>query len=352
MKNELFKGRGASIQPKNPYSKTDTVQEYLEGIDEPAITEKPATEYLFIHAKSALSKNDSPDLRLSYSVNPYSGCEHGCIYCYARNSHQYWGFDAGLGFETKILVKSNIVEQLEKEFESKRYKPQPIMLSGNTDCYQPLERKFQLTRGILKLCLEYSHPISIVTKNALIERDADVLRQLANKRLVHVYFSINHLDRELKLKMEPRTATAEKKLELIEKFSGYGIPCGVMVAPIIPGLNLSDIHKIIRLAGEAGALAAGYTVVRLNGTIKEIFENWLKENFPDRYSKVMHQVASLHGGRANDSEWGRRIKGTGPLAITIEKLFRTSVKKYLKDREMPDFDMTVFKSRGQLGLFG
>lgn len=352
MKNELLKGRGASIKPKNPFSKVGTVQEHLEGIDEPQIIEKPITTHLFIHAKSALSKNESPDLRLQYSINPYLGCEHGCIYCYARNSHQYWGYDAGLGFETKILVKRNIVQQLKREFDVNTYKPHPIMLSGNTDCYQPLEKKFELTRGILKLCLEYNQPVSIVTKNALIERDRELLQELAAKRLVHVYFSINHLDGELKLKMEPRTATAERKLNLIEKFTHHGIPCGIMVAPIIPGLNLSDINNIIRLAAGAGALAAGYTVVRVNGTIKEIFENWLKENYPERYSKVMNQVASLHGGRVNDSEWGRRIKGNGPLATAIEKLFRASVSTYLKNRKMPDFDLSGFKKRGQLDLFG
>jgi len=238
---DVFKGRGSRISPKNPYIKREEVIQHAEGIDEEKYLDKPLTKYFTENPVNALSKNDSPDLPLNYSVNPYQGCEHGCIYCYARNSHQYWGFDAGLGFETNIVVKHNIAEVLKKQFLNINYKPQPIMLSGNTDCYQPAEKKFGLTRKILELCLKVGHPVSIITKNSLIQRDEDLLVKLAQKKLVHVYFSINHLDNELKAVLEPRTATAAKKLALIRQFSGLGIPCGVMVAPIIPGLKSNDI---------------------------------------------------------------------------------------------------------------
>jgi DNA repair photolyase len=314
--------------------------------------ENPATKFISVGTKSALSINDSPDLPLNYSVNPYQGCEHGCIYCYARNSHQYWGYDSGLGFETNILVKENIVQQLKSQFDKKKYKPQTIMLSGNTDCYQPAESKYQLTRKILKLCLEYKHPISVITKNSLIERDMDILQALAEKKLVHVYFSINHLDNDLKLLLEPRTAVAKKKIDLIKKFSQKSIPCGTMVAPIIPGINVDAIPEIIKMVAAAGALKVGYTVVRLNGQVKELFKVWLDQHFPDRSNKVMHQIEALHGGKSNDTEWDRRIKGDGVLAKTIANLVQLSIKKHLPaGSKMPAYDFSQFKSNGQLKLF-
>lgn len=348
---DVFKGRGSRISPKNPYIKREEVIQHAEGIDEEKYLDKPLTKYFTENPVNALSKNDSPDLPLNYSVNPYQGCEHGCIYCYARNSHQYWGFDAGLGFETNIVVKHNIAEVLKKQFLNINYKPQPIMLSGNTDCYQPAEKKFGLTRKILELCLKVGHPVSIITKNSLIQRDEDLLVKLAQKKLVHVYFSINHMDNELKAVLEPRTATAAKKLALIRRFSDLGIPCGVMVAPIIPGLNSNDIAKIIQLAADAGALRAGYTVVRLNGSIKEIFTDWLYLHFPDRADKVIHQIEELHGGKVNDTDWGRRIKGEGAIANMIQQIFNASVAKHMKGVEMPGFDLSHFMPTGQTKLF-
>ncbi len=351
MKEDYLKGRGAKIRPKNEFLKTEEVYEHVEGLDEPQWTQKPITKYLATSAKNALSKNDSPDLPLSYSVNPYQGCEHGCVYCYARNSHQYWGYDAGLGFETTILVKHDIVAQLSKSFDNHRYKVQPIMLSGNTDCYQPAERKFELTRKILNLCLVYGQPLSVITKNTLIERDLDLLQALAKRNLVHVYFSINHLDPKLKVLLEPRTATAAKKIRLIEKFECAGVPCGIMVAPIIPGINTEDIASIIKQAAQAGARKAGYTVVRLNGKVKQVFQDWLENNFPERVGKVMHQIESLHGGKVNDTEWGRRIKGEGPMALWINQVFNHAVKKHMEGRSMPNYDMSQFMSARQTKLF-
>jgi DNA repair photolyase len=351
MDDKLLKGRGARIRPKNRFLATEQVVEFIEGVDEPALTSKPATSYIPIQVKQAISKNDSPDLPLNYSVNPYQGCEHGCIYCYARNSHQYWGYDAGLGFETQILVKKDIVRQLQAAFDKKGYNPQALMLSGNTDCYQPAERIFKLTRGILELCLTYRHPVSVITKNSLIYRDMDIIQQLADYNLIHVYFSINHLEASLKSLLEPRTATIEKKLQVIRNFSEAGIPCGVMIAPIIPSINSDAIPTIMRLAGEAGVRKAGYTIVRLNGQVKEIFRDWLREHFPEREAKVMHQIAACHGGQENDTEWGRRIKGAGPIAEAIRQMFHMAEKKYLSGRAMPEYDYSKFRSKGQLNLF-
>ena len=352
MDHDLLKGRGARISPKNSFSSTDHLVEFIEGVDEPVLDSRPATKYTPTQVKQAISKNDSPDLPLNYSVNPYQGCEHGCVYCYARNSHQYWGYDAGLGFETQILVKKDIVQQLQKAFDKKGYEPQTLMLSGNTDCYQPAERTFELTRGILNLCLSYRHPVSVITKNTLILRDKDLLTQLAERRLVHVYFSINHLDVSLKSILEPRTATAEKKLGVMRHFSEGGIPCGVMIAPIIPSINSDAISCIMRMAGESGARKAGYTIVRLNGQVKEIFRNWLQHHYPDRAEKVMHQISACHGGQENDTEWGRRIKGAGPIADTIRQVFHLAEKKYLSGRAMPEYDFSNFRGSGQLNLFG
>ncbi|KEO73968.1 PA0069 family radical SAM protein [Anditalea andensis] len=351
MEDNKFKGRGSHIHPHNPFIKRAEVTEHLEGIDEEKYVAHPSSKFHFEDVTSALSKNSSPDLALNYSINPYQGCEHGCIYCYARNSHTYWGFDAGLGFETNIVVRKNIAVMLGKQFQKQNHQVLPIMLSGNTDCYQPAEKKFQLTRQILKTCLDYRHPISIITKNTLVERDADLLVQLSALHLVHVYFSINHLDTSLKNVLEPRTATAEKKLKLIRSFTDLGIPVGIMVAPIIPGLNNQDITSIIQKAAESGALTAGYTVIRLNGQIKEVFEDWLTKNFPERKEKVLHQIASMHGGKVNDTEWGRRIKGEGPIADIIKGLFTQAKKKYLSDRNMPEYNLQAFRPSGQLNIF-
>ncbi|MCC5938889.1 MAG: PA0069 family radical SAM protein [Lunatimonas sp.] len=351
MNRHLTKGRGAGYSPPNKFQQSELVQEFIEGLDEEILTEKPATKFIEVQVKNPLSKNDSPDLLLNYSVNPYQGCEHGCIYCYARNSHQYWGYDSGLGFETTILVKKDIVQTLKKTFECISYKPQVILLSGNTDCYQPAERTYRLTRGILEACLAYRHPVSIITKNVLIKRDMDLLVELAKHRLVHVYFSINHLDPSLKSMLEPRTASAAKKLTLLADFSAHGIPCGIMVAPIIPGINLQDMTSIVQQSADAGALKAGYTVVRLNGQLGDLFRDWLERYFPDRASKVLNQIQSLHGGSLNDANWGRRMKGEGTMAELIRQMFQAASTKYLSNRTMPDYDFSAFRGNGQLSLF-
>ncbi|EON78209.1 Radical SAM domain protein [Lunatimonas lonarensis] len=351
MNPEFLKGRAAGYAPSNLFLKQHVVQEFPEGLDEELISGRPKTEFIIVGTVNPLSKNDSPDLRLNYSVNPYQGCEHGCIYCYARNSHTYWGYDAGLGFETTILVKQGIDKALEKAFRRKDYQPATILLSGNTDCYQPAEKKFQLTRRVLETCLAFRHPVSIITKNVLVRRDIDLLEEMAGHRLVHIYFSINHVDDGLKSLLEPRTATADRKFKLMAEFSAKGIPCGVMVAPIIPGINMQDIDQIIAKSAAAGALGAGYTVVRLNGQLEELFREWLQRHFPDRVTKVINQIRELHGGSVNDSVWGRRMKGEGVLAQVIQQLFTRAVSRHLPGRTMPDYDFTQFVRGGQLNLF-
>ncbi|WP_226389315.1 PA0069 family radical SAM protein [Penaeicola halotolerans] len=351
MENDLLKGRGAQINPHNPYHSQRLVQDHVEGIDEEILLDKPSTSYFLETPKTVLSKNTSPDLALTYSVNPYQGCEHGCTYCYARNSHQYWGFDAGLDFETKIMVKPKVAQQLSMTFSQKAYKPMPIMLSGNTDCYQPAERKFRLTREILQVMLDFRHPVSVITKNSLIARDQDILEALAKENLVHVYFSINSMNEELRRNMEPRTASALKKIQLIREFTAAGIPVGIMIAPLIPSLNSHEIPSIMKEAAAAGAQEAGYTVVRLNGTIAEVFENWLREKYPARADKVLNQIKELHDGQLNDSEWGRRMKGKGAIATEINSLFHLMKHKFMAGRSMPAYDMSKFRRGGNYQLF-
>jgi DNA repair photolyase len=284
-------------------------------------------------------------------MNPYQGCEHGCIYCYARNSHEYWGFSAGLDFESKIIVKKNAPELLERCLLNPNWQPVPISVSGNTDCYQPLERKFEITRKILKVFVRYRHPVGMITKNSLILRDLDLLTDLAHDNLVHVYISITTMDEGLRRVMEPRTASAVKRLKTVEALAKANVPVGVMNAPIIPGLNHHEIPEILKAAADHGALGAGMTVVRLNGSIGKIFEDWLRKNFPDRFDKVWNQICDMHGGNVNDSQWGRRMTGDGNFADTIHQLFRVSRKKFFGDRTLPPIDLTKFRRRGNLSLF-
>lgn len=348
--NPYFKGRGSQVKTANPFLKQQYVEEHEEGLDE-SLQQQPHTQIFKENPKNIVSKVDSPDMGRVYSINPYQGCEHGCIYCYARNSHQYWGYSAGLDFESKIIIKENAATLLEKEFQKKSWELQPIMISGNTDCYQPLERKYKLTRQLLQVMMNYAHPAGIITKNSLILRDLDILQEMASQQLIHVYFSINTLNEALRSKMEPRTASARKKLQAMEQLSLKGIPVGVMAAPVIPGLNDHEIPEIIRQAADYGACAAGYTVVRLNGNIGALFKDWLEKNYPDSFNKVWNGISSLHGGKVNDSQWGRRMRGEGVLSTTIAQLFHLAKKKYLSGRSMPAYNFGAFKRGGQYKLF-
>jgi DNA repair photolyase len=353
--NSYIKGRGAQVNVHNKFEKRQYSWDETEPLayDEDLPEEQHKTEYIVVYPKTILNKVDSPDLGMVYSMNPYQGCEHGCIYCYARNTHEYWGYSAGHDFESKILVKPNAPELLRKAFENKNWTPEPIMFSGNTDCYQPAERKWGITRKLLEVFLEYKHPVGMITKNALILRDKDLLQQLAEMNLISVSVSITSLNESLRQKMEPRTTTANQRLRVVEELSKIGVPVNVMVAPIVPGLNDHEIPDIIEAAAERGAKSAGYTIVRLNGAIGEIFTDWVKKTFPDRANKVLKLIASCHGGTLNDSRWGTRMKGEGQIAITINNFFKIAKHKYLGGREWPDADTTLFQrpQKGQLKLF-
>jgi DNA repair photolyase len=350
VEDDYFKGRGAQIKSENKFLKAQYVTDHIEGLDEPLL-ENPKTQIFEETAKKILNRVDSPDLGFGYSMNPYQGCEHGCIYCYARNTHEYYGFSAGLDFESKIIVKKNAARLLEQELLKPNWNAVPIMLSGNTDCYQPQEKKFEITRSMLKVLAQYRHPVSIISKNSLVLRDLDILQDLAADNLVHVYISITSLNEELRRTMEPRTASSIKRLKTVEELAKAKIPVGIMNAPIIPGLNHHEIPAILKVASEHGALNAGMTIVRLNGSIGKIFEDWLQKNFPDRFEKVWNQICSLHGGNVNDSQYGRRMSGEGNIADVIHQLFRTSKKKYFGGKSLPAYDLTKFRKGGMMSLF-
>ncbi|WP_207431971.1 PA0069 family radical SAM protein [Sabulibacter ruber] len=349
---DLVKGRGAQYNPANPFLKNEYVVEHLEGLDEPW-EQNSKTQFFQENPKTLVNEINSPDLGQGYSMNPYQGCEHGCIYCYARNTHTYWGFGAGLDFEQKIIVKENAPEVLKTQLEHPNWVVRPIMLAGNTDCYQPIEAKKKITRRLLEVLLQYRHPVSIITKNALVLRDLDLLTELHKHRLVHVNISVTTLDESLRQKMEPRTATGARRLQVVRDLSQAGIPVNVMVAPIIPGLNDHEIPAILEASAAAGALSAAYTIVRLNGAVGETFEDWVHKAYPDRANKVLNQIKACHGGTLNDSQFGRRMTGEGQWAETIKALFKVAKHKHFKGRQMPPYDLTAFTPRSgkQLSMF-
>jgi DNA repair photolyase len=347
MADDYFKGRGSQIKSGNKFLKAQYVTDHIEGLDEPLL-ENPKTQIFQETPKKILNRVDSPDLGFGYSMNPYQGCEHGCVYCYARNTHEYYGFSAGLDFESKIIVKKNAARLLEQELLKPSWNAVPIMLSGNTDCYQPQEKKFKITRDMLKVLAQYRHPVSIISKNSLVLRDLDILQDLAVDNLVHVYISITTLDEELRRALEPRTVSGIKRLKTVEALAKANVPVGIMNAPIIPGLNHHEIPAILNAASEHGALNAGMTIVRLNGSISILFEDWLRKNFPDRFDKVWNQICSLHDGNVNDSQFGRRMRGEGNIADAIHQLFRSSKKKYFTGKSMPVYDLTKFRKGGMM----
>jgi DNA repair photolyase len=345
--DNYFRGRGAQVNVHNRFLERAYVQEHMEVIDEELLSREGKTQYYYESPKKIVNKVESPDVGPALSMNPYQGCEHGCIYCYARNTHEYWGFSAGLDFERKIIIKKNAAETLEKQLMSRNWKVEPIMLAGNTDCYQPVERHMKITRSMLEVLLKFKHPVGLITKNALILRDIDLLSELGKKRLAHVMVSITSLREELRQKMEPRTATAKQRLKVVEELNKAGVPCGVMTAPIVPGLNSDEIPALIKAAADHGAVTAGYTMVRLNGAIAQIFTDWVHKNFPDAAEKVLNQIKEVHGGNLNDSVYGRRMRGEGQIAMAIRALFKNSVKRYLEGRDTFEYDLTLFSRPGE-----
>lgn len=351
--SERIHGRGAQYNSANRFSRLRPVTDFIEGLDE-APSGPGKTEVFFENPRKILNEVDSPDIGIARSLNPYQGCEHGCIYCYARNSHEYWGWSAGIDFEQKIIVKPSAPDLLKKELRRKSYVVKPVMLSGNTDCYQPLERIYKITRRLLEVFWEHKHPVSVITKNSLILRDTDILARLASERLVKVTISITSLDESLRQKLEPRTASARKRLETVRALSQAGIPVGILIGPVIPGLNNQEIPAILKAAAEHGAASAGYIMVRLNGQIGALFTDWVHKQFPDRADKILNQIREIHGGQLNDSRFGVRMKGEGVLAESIASLFHLHHKKYFAGSQSQPLDTSRFianPENRQLSLF-
>jgi DNA repair photolyase len=311
------------------------------------------TQFFKDHSQTVISRNDSPDVGFQASLNPYRGCEHGCIYCYARPTHEYLGFSAGLDFESKIMVKEDAPELLRRELSSPKWQPQVIFMSGVTDCYQPAERKLKLTRRCLEVLAGFRNPVFIVTKNQLVTRDIDVLSELARHQAVSVWLSITTLDSELRKVMEPRTSPPLARLAAIRELANAGISVGVNVAPIIPGLTDHEMPAILKAAAEAGATSAGYTVVRLPYAVAPLFEKWLTTHFPDRKEKVLNRLRAMRGGKLYDAQWGKRFSGEGIFAEQIAQMFEVARRKEGIPSDGAELSTAAFRRAGgtQLSLF-
>lgn len=348
----MLKGRGAQIHTNNKFLQNTYDKFHIEGIDCFEL-ENPKTTFIPTPAKTLVHKVESPDVGMVYSANPYQGCEHGCIYCYARNSHEYWDYDAGLDFETKILIKNNAPLLFKTFISKKNWDFTPIHLSGNTDCYQPAERKFKLTRQILELALKYNQPVSIITKNSLILRDLDILKKLAEKNLINVVVSLTSLNEETRKNIEPRTVTAIQRLRIIEILAENNIPVGVNIAPIIPGLTDHEIPKLLEVASIHGAKWANYIILRLNGKIGDIFYNWLETKYVDRKDKIWNAIKSCHDGNVNNSIFGQRMKGSGKIAEIINTNFKLHCRKFNLSNTPPALQTNhkIDIKKTQLSLF-
>ena len=351
-----IKGRGAQQNVHNRfmqdvYETRADFLEYcrLEGED----ADNNRTQYIPVFPKTIVNKVTSPDIGMSHSMNPYQGCEHGCIYCYARNSHEFWGYSAGLDFERKILFKRDTAKLLEAKIKHKNWKAETIVLSGNTDCYQPAEKKFQLTRACLEVFLKYRHPVGIITKNALVLRDLDLLKELAQDRLVGVNISVTTLSEQTRRILEPRTVSIKKRLETIRILSENNIPVTAMLAPIIPGINSHEIMSLAKAVSDHGACSVAFTVVRLNGAIGQLFTDWIHKTLPYKADKVLNQIASCHGGKLNDSRFGIRGKGDGKIATQLHDLMRLARHTYFKGKSFPGLNTDLHEQykTGQMKLF-
>lgn len=335
---QVIKGRGAQQNTSNRFFHEvhEIRDDFLEFCSlEGEAADNNRTQYIPIFPKTIVNEVKSPDVGMQYSMNPYQGCEHGCIYCYARNSHEYWGYSAGLDFERKILIKKDAPKLLEQKLKSKTWKACTIVLSGNTDCYQPAEQKYKITRECLEVFLKYRHPVGIITKNSLILRDLDLLKELNKYRLVGVNISVTSLNEEIRRVLEPRTASIKKRLNTIEVLSQNEIPVNAMLAPIIPGINSHELMDLAKTVSENGARSFAFTMVRLNGAIGRIFTDWIKKTMPNKAEKVLHQIAACHGGILNDSRFGKRMKGDGKIASHIHDMARLAKIKYFKDKQFP-----------------
>ncbi len=342
-------GRGAA---DNPINRFETIARIPLPDYDP--TEDPAPETQFFHdrSKAILSKNDSPDIPFDYGLNPYRGCEHGCVYCYARPTHEYLGFSAGLDFETKIMVKTDAPELLRKQFLAKSWVPQVVGIGTVTDAYQPIERRMKITRQCLEVFAEFRNPVGLVTKNALVSRDADLLSELAKFGAAHAFVSVTTLDPELARIMEPRASAPAARLRAIRELRDAGVPVGAMLAPMIPGLNDHEAPAILKAVAEAGAMSAYYVVLRLPLGVKDLFADWLARHFPERVDKVLGRIRDTRGGELNDSRFGSRMRGEGLWAETFNQLFRVTRAKVGLADSMPRLSAEHFRRPGeQLKLF-
>jgi len=317
-----IKGRGAADNPQGRFEKLTRSHE-VESDVEP----KPRTVVTLQQARSIIARNDSPDIPFTQSINPYQGCEHGCIYCYARPSHAYLGLSPGLDFETKLFAKTNAAELLREELSQPNYRCEVISLGANTDPYQPIEREHRITRSILEVLWEFRNPVGIVTKGSLIERDLDLLGPMAREKLVHVFISVGSLDSEIARTLEPRAAAPYRRIETVRRLSAAGVPVGVLVAPIIPFLNDKDMEGVLEAASHAGATMAGYTLIRLPWEVGELFKNWLERHHPLKAEHVMARIRDMRGGRENDPRFGSRMRGEGQFAELLRNRFAIACRR-------------------------
>jgi DNA repair photolyase len=341
-----MKGRGTDVAPPNRYERMHVE---LEPDDDNPPAEKVATVYYRDASRTILAANQSPDVGFRWSLNPYRGCLHGCVYCYARPSHEQLGFNAGIDFETRIMVKPDAPELLRKTFLAPRWQPELVSLSGNTDCYQPVERTLGITRRCLEVFAEFRNPVGVITKSALVARDADLLADLARHGAAHVFSSITTLDPDLAGRLEPRTARPHRRLDAVATLAAAGVPVAVMIGPVIPGLNDEEIPRILEAARKAGAQSAAWVLVRLAAPLDLLFERWLEEHFPERKSRVLNRIRDTRGGRITDSTWFQRQRGRGAYAEQIASLFEVAARKHGLDRPLPPLRSDAFRRPPQAG---
>jgi DNA repair photolyase len=334
-----FHGRGATDNPRNRFLPIAVERDAWTLAEDPA----PDTVLLRDASRSVLATNDSPDVGFDVSLNPYRGCETGCAYCYARPTHEYLGFSAGLDFETRILVKQDAADLLRDELMNPRWKPQPIAMSGVTDAWQPAERRLGITRACLEVLTEFRNPVVVVTKSHLVTRDVDLLGELARHRAAKVNLSVTTLDRELARKLEPRAATPDRRLGAIRKLSDAGVPTGVIIGPVIPGLTDHELPAILEAAAAAGAVTASYILLRLPFGVKELFADWLERHYPDRKDKVLGRVRGVRSGRLNDPRFKSRMRGEGPYAEQIRSMFEVARRRYGLDRPREPLSTEAFR---------
>ncbi len=355
----VTRGRGATLNIAGRFESRKS-EWFDDGWGEDELNEqlnkKPKTVIHIETAKSIISRNNSPDIRFDQSVNPYRGCEHGCIYCYARPSHSYLNLSPGIDFETQLFAKTNAAELLQREINKRGYVPSAINLGANTDPYQPIERTHRITRGLIEVLAAANHPLTIVTKNALICRDVDLLAPLAEKKLVQVYISISQLDNELTRILEPRASAPANRMRAVQTLSDAGIPTCVLVAPIIPFINDEYLERVLEAAKAHGAVAASYTIIRLPFELKELFKDWLHTHFPDRAEHVMNRIRDMKHGKENVSAFGERMRGSGIYADLIRQRFRKNCARLgLSASNIPALDHTQFSpvsvSTPQISLF-